>query len=116
VPTPTARSLARHLHAAGAVLFVSTAAWWPGQWGPNGEWEARTLGTGVPLMVCNRSGRGQESRMAESESVVVDHGTKLLTMSAPDSTVFLVDCQFVDGHIFTCELAASLSLRPGRCC
>jgi predicted amidohydrolase len=53
---------ARQLRAAYAELLVSTAAWWPGQWGPNGEWEARTLDTGVPLIVCNRSGRGQESR------------------------------------------------------
>ena len=32
----------------------------PAPWGPNGEWEARTLETGVPLIVCNRSGHGQD--------------------------------------------------------
>jgi len=107
---------ARQLRAAGAELLVSTAAWWPGQWGANGEWEARTVETGVPLIVCNRSGRGHESCMAESESVIVDRGTKLLTMSAPDSTVFVVDCEFVDGHISRCKLVASSSLPPGHCC
>ena len=53
--------------------------------------------------------------MAETESVIVDRGAKLLTMSAPDSTVFVVDCAFIDGHISTCEFAASLPLRWGRC-
>jgi predicted amidohydrolase len=47
---------ARRLRDAGAQLFVSSAAWWPGEWGPNGEWEARTLETGLTMIVCNRTG------------------------------------------------------------
>jgi omega-amidase len=101
---------AQRLRDAGAQLLVSAAAWWPGRWGPNGEWEARTLDTGLPLIVCNRTGRDHESQMVDAESVIVDRGVKLVTLRSPDSTVFVVDCLISDGHIASCELAASVGL------
>jgi predicted amidohydrolase len=103
---------ALRLRDSGAQLLISAAAWWPGDWGPKGEWEARTLDTGLPMIVCNRTGRDHESRLFGSESVVVDRGEKLLTLWAPKSTVFIVDCQFSDGHIARCELTESTVLRP----
>jgi 5-aminopentanamidase len=106
---------ALRLRDAGSQLLVSAAAWWPGEWGPKGEWEARTLDTGLPLIVCNRTGRDDESQMVDSESVIVDRGVKLLTLRSPDSTVFVVDCVIGDGHIANCELAASVGLTsPSR--
>jgi 5-aminopentanamidase len=98
---------ALRLRAAGARLLVSSAAWWPGEWGPNGEWEARTRDTGLPLIVCNRSGRDGESDMVGAESVIVDRGVKLLTLRSADSTVFVVECLIDEGHIVTCELVAT---------
>jgi predicted amidohydrolase len=98
---------ALRLREAGAELLVSCAAWWPGEWGPNGEWEERTRETGLPLIVCNRTGRDGESDMREAESVVVDQGAKLLALTSPDSTVFVVDCRLRDGHIAACELVAT---------
>jgi predicted amidohydrolase len=95
------------LRAAGAQLLVSSAAWWPGRWGPKGEWEARTLDTGLPLIVCNRTGRDGSSQMAGAESVIVDRGTKLLRLRAAESTVFVVECGLDRGHIASCELAAT---------
>lgn len=91
----------------GAQLLVSSAAWWPGRWGPNGEWEARTLDTGLPMIVCNRTGRDGESDMIDAESVIVDRGVKLLTLRSPHSTVFVVDSLICDGHIATCEITAA---------
>jgi predicted amidohydrolase len=99
---------AQRLRSEGAEVLVSSAAWWPGEWGPNGEWEARTLETGLPLIVCNRTGRGDESHMADAETVVVDRGEKLLALRARESTVFVVDCAFKDGRLATCEVAASI--------
>jgi predicted amidohydrolase len=98
---------ARRLRAAGAQLLVSSAAWWPGEWGPNGEWEARTRDTGLPLIVCNRSGRDGESWMSDAESAIVDRGVKLLSLRSPDSAVFVVECLIDDGHVATCELVAT---------
>ena len=103
---------AQRLRDAGAELLVSAAAWWPGDWGPNGEWEARSLETGLPLIVCNRTGRGRESHLADSESVIVDRGERLLALRAAKSTVFNVDCELRDGHIATCEVAAAIALEP----
>jgi 5-aminopentanamidase len=103
---------ALRLRDAGAQLLVSSAAWWPGEWGPKGEWEARTLDTGLPMIVCNRTGRDHESQLFGSESVVVDRGEKLLTLQALESTVFIVDCQLSDGHIAKCELMESTVLQP----
>jgi 5-aminopentanamidase len=102
---------ALRLRDAGAQLLVSPAAWWPGEWGPKGEWEARTLDTGLPMMVCNRTGCDHESQLVGSESVVVDRGEKLLTLRAPESTVFIVDCQLGDGHIVKCELLEATVLQ-----
>jgi predicted amidohydrolase len=99
---------ALRLRAAGAQLLVSSAAWWPGEWGPNGEWEARTLDTGLPLIVCNRSGREGESHMSDAESVIVDRGVKLLTLRSANSTVFLVECLLNDGHLATCKVVAEV--------
>ncbi len=48
--------IARTLQAQGAQLLVSSAAWAPGLHGPNGEWERCTSDTGLPLIVCNRTG------------------------------------------------------------
>jgi predicted amidohydrolase len=101
---------AQRLCDAGARLLVSAAAWWPGEWGPKGEWEARTLDTGLPMIVCNRTGRDDESQMLDAESVIVDRGEKLLTLRSPDSTVFVVECVISDDHIASCELAASVGL------
>jgi 5-aminopentanamidase len=104
------RQPALRLRDAGAQLLVSSAAWWPGEWGPHGEWEARTLDTGLPMIVCNRTGCDGESHMTDAESVIVDRGIKLLALRSPDSTVFVVDCLIRDEHIVTCEVAATASL------
>ncbi len=45
------------LAAEGAELLVSPANWGPGAEGPKGEWEARSRETGLPFIVCNRTGR-----------------------------------------------------------
>jgi N-carbamoylputrescine amidase len=105
---------ARRLRDGGAQLLVSSAAWWPGEWGPNGEWEARTLDTGLPMIVCNRTGRDGESHMIEAESVIVDRGVKLLTLRSPRSTVFVADCRIRDNRIATCELVATAFVTAPR--
>jgi 5-aminopentanamidase len=103
---------ALRLRDAGAQLLVSAAAWWPGEWGPKGEWEARTLDTGLPMIVCNRTGCDHDTQLFDSESVVVDRGEKLLTLRAPEATAFIVDCRLRHGHIANCELIKAVALRP----
>lgn len=102
---------ALRLRAAGAQMLVSSAAWWPGEWGPNGEWEARTLDTGIPLIVCNRTGRDGESDMRDAESVIVDRGMKVLTFRSAVSALFVVECLLDDnGNLTACEAVATAPL------
>ena len=90
---------AADLRDAGAELLVSSAAWWPGQWGPHGEWEDRTTETDLPMIVCNRTGTDGPAQLAKAESVVIDRGQRLLALSSPASSLFMIDCKFTDGHI-----------------
>ena len=83
--------IAKSLHAQGARLLVSPAAWAPGLHGPNGEWEQCTRDTGLPMLVCNRTGRDRVLDFTPGESVVVKDGERLLALRAPDSTIFTVD-------------------------
>lgn len=83
--------IARSLKAQGAQLLVSSAAWAPGQHGPNGEWEKCTRDTGLPLLVCNRTGPDRTLDFTEAESVVVKDGRRLLSFRSEHSVIFTVD-------------------------
>jgi predicted amidohydrolase len=83
--------IAKSLESQGARLLVSSAAWAPGMHGPNGEWEQCTLDTGLPLLVCNRTGPDQTMSFVEAESVVVAGGRKLLSLRSERSAVFMID-------------------------
>lgn len=83
--------IARSLHAQEAQLLVSSAAWAPGLHGPNGEWERCTRDTGLPLLVCNRTGPDLTLNFTEAESVVVQAGQRLLSLRAKRSVIFTID-------------------------
>lgn len=53
--------LASELAQHGAQVFISLAAWAPGFHGPSGEWEQRSLETGLPVLVSIAPGRAQLS-------------------------------------------------------
>jgi predicted amidohydrolase len=82
---------ADRLQKAGARLLVSSAAWAPRPYGPEQCWEDRTRETGLPLFVCNRTGKDQSLDFRDAESVIVKDGRRLLSFSGPDSTVILID-------------------------
>jgi N-carbamoylputrescine amidase len=76
----------------GAEILVSPASWGPGGCGPDGEWEQRTLDTGLPIIVCNRSGVEREDLdFRQAESVVARDGERLLTATSADSVVLTFD-------------------------
>jgi 5-aminopentanamidase len=85
---------AAELRRLGAEVLVSAAAWWPGEWGPDGEWETRSLETGLPVVVCNRTGLEPSYDLRNSESVIAYDGRRVVCESAPDSVVVLTDCTF----------------------
>lgn len=83
--------IARDLQAQGAQILVSPAAWAPGLHGPNGEWERRSLETGLPLFVCNRTGPDVTLNFEEAESVVAQAGEKRFTFHSAHSTIVMLD-------------------------
>ena len=83
--------LSRETSAAGADSLVSPACWAPGQMGPHGVWERDSRITGLPLLVCNTTGKTAGSDQRDNASVVDDRGRRLFTFHATGSTVFLVD-------------------------
>ena len=83
--------IARSLQAQGAQLLVSSAAWAPGLHGPNGEWERCTRDTGLPLLVCNRTGPDKTLDFRQAESVVAKDGQRLLSLSSARSAIFVIE-------------------------
>lgn len=83
--------IAQHLHAQGAQLLVSAAAWGPAPHGPDGSWERCSLATGLPLVVCNRTGRDHTLSFLDAESVVVHAGKRLVSFQSPRSALVMVD-------------------------
>ena len=75
----------------GAEVLVSPASWGPGDCGPLGEWEQRTLDTGLPIMVCNRSGwEADDLDFNEAVSVVAVNGERVLQAYCGEESAVLV--------------------------
>ena len=74
----------RHVVRHGVVVAA------PGHHGPNGEWERCTNDTGLPLIVCNRTGPDRTLDFRQAESVVVKDGRRLLSLSSTRSAVFTI--------------------------
>ena len=82
---------------------MSSAAWAPGLHGPNGEWESVTADTGLPLLVCNRTGPDRVLDFREAQSVVVKDGRKLASFCAERSAVFIIDWDVERRDLLTTE-------------
>ncbi len=84
--------VAQVLRDKGAQVLVSPVAWGPGRCAPDGEWEQRTADTGLPIMVCNRSGiEEEELDYRQAESVVAQNGQRLLAAVSDCSVVLTFD-------------------------
>ena len=79
------------LKANGARLMISSANWAPGFHGPEGIWERATADTGLPLIVCNRTGEDTTMNFTGAESVVASGGTRLLSLSSASAAIFMID-------------------------
>jgi len=89
------RHLTDALKADGAQMIISPASWGPGIHGPNGEWETRTEETGLPLIVCNRTGTERTLDFWKAPSLAVKNGKRLLSHTSDRSAVLMCDWDFV---------------------
>ncbi len=84
--------VAEVLAAKGAQVLISSVSWGPGHCGPDGEWEARSAQTGLPVIVCNRTGiESNEMDYRQAESVVAQNGQRLLQATSPRSVTLTFD-------------------------
>lgn len=83
--------IAERLSAGGADVLISPANWGPGAWGPNGEWEQRSRETGLPLIVCNRTGRENGIDFSGAESLVIVAGERRLVHRSELPVVLTLD-------------------------
>ena len=72
-------------------LLVSSAAWAPGEHGPNGEWERASLVTGRPVLVCNRTGHGRHGLHEGRDRSPPSAGRSRRRHSSEDSAIVLLD-------------------------
>jgi N-carbamoylputrescine amidase len=84
-------SLARGLAAKGAELIICAANWGETPCPPESCWEKRSLETGVPVWVCNRTGAEHELNFEDAASVVAVGGNRLLSHAGPGSVILLFD-------------------------
>jgi predicted amidohydrolase len=84
-------AIAQSHKAQGARFLLSSAAWAPGLHGPNGEWERCTNDTGLPLIVCNRTGPDRTLNFTKAESVIAQDGRRLLSLQSDRAALFIVD-------------------------
>lgn len=87
-------NIAGTLKTRGAQVLISPASWGPGIHGPNGEWEARSKETGLPVIVCNRTGAERTLDFWKAPSLVLKDGQRLLSHTSDRSAVLTVDWDF----------------------
>ena len=86
--------IAATLKSGGAQILVSPSSWGPGIHGPNGEWEDRTRETGLPMIVCNRTGSEKTLDFWKAQSLVVKNGRHLLSHASEQSAVLVFGWNF----------------------
>lgn len=84
-------NIAASLATQGAEILIAPSSWGPGLYGPNGEWERRSLDTGLPIFVCNRTGEDATVSFWEAESSVIQNGKKLLSYSSRQSSILVFE-------------------------
>jgi len=105
---------ADQLAQEGAELLLSSANWWPGDYGPGNTWEARSRQTGLPFVVNNRTGieprfsaEGREFLrtvdMREAKSVYVEQGQRLVEHQSLESSVVILRWQHSTRRLLSSE-------------
>ena len=83
--------LGMELAGQGAQVFISLAAWAPGSHAPSGEWEQRSQETGLPVLVCNRTGQGATLNFEGSSSVIVMGGCRVAEYNGKSPAILTMD-------------------------
>ncbi|MGM0852695.1 MAG: carbon-nitrogen hydrolase family protein [Bacillota bacterium] len=85
------KNIADTFSAKGAEILIAPSAWGPGLHGPTGEWEQRSIDTGLCVLVCNRTGEDESVTFWEAESLVIKNGKHLLSHKSTQSAILTFD-------------------------
>ncbi len=96
--------VANTLSAQGAEIIVAPSSWGLGLCGPTGEWEQRSIETGVPLFVCNRTGEDETVVFWEAESMILKNGKRLLSHQSKQSAILTFDWNVEKMELITPEI------------
>jgi predicted amidohydrolase len=89
-------NIAKELAEQGTNVLISPAAWAPGMHEPNGEWEQRSMETGLCMYVCNRTGKEDKVNFEGSASAVIAAGRRLFEYSNKQPAILTIDVNAVD--------------------
>ncbi|GGJ43379.1 carbon-nitrogen hydrolase family protein [Deinococcus roseus] len=91
--------VSRELLAQGAQMILAPSAWGPGLHGPEGEWESRSLDTGIPVVVCNRTGAEGNLSFEGSTSGFIRAGKREKVFEPAGPALILLDWTVQDGQV-----------------
>ncbi len=98
--------LVRETTSLGVDLLLSSAAWAPGEHGPNGEWEWASKTTGRPVLVCNRTGPDVLD-FSGARSIAAVDGAIVQSHESSGSAIVLVDWDAQVGKLKNWRVAAA---------
>lgn len=81
------KEVANTIKEKKADFIIAPSSWGPGLYGPEGEWEQRSLETELPVFVCNRTGEEITMDFNDAESHIIHKGERVLTYKSKDSTL-----------------------------
>jgi predicted amidohydrolase len=90
--------LVRETTSLGVDLLLSSAAWAPGEHGPNGEWEWASRTVGKPVLVCNRTGPDVLD-FSGARSIAAVDGAIVQSHESSGSAIVLVDWNAQAGEL-----------------
>jgi len=97
------KSFADSLLKRGAEILIAPSSWGPGLHGPNGEWEQRSVDTGLPIFVCNRTGEDKSVSFWNAESLVIKNGKRLLAHKSDQSAILIFDWDLDEMNLISSE-------------
>ena len=98
--------LVRETTSLGLDLLLSSAAWAPGDHGPNGEWEWASKTTGRPVLVCNRTGPDVLD-FSGARSIAAVDGAIVQSHESSGSAIVLVDWNAQAGDLKNWRVVAT---------
>lgn len=93
---------AQEMQQKGAQIIIDIAAWPPTEvcGNPLGAWEKCSSVTGLPMLVCNQTGKTQWMDMTIGQSVVIEHGKTKLSYNG-EQAVLLFEWDEASGKVLS---------------